>query len=603
MDDVNALIDALIGQAPELTNTSHSSEATADGQQGQIFRHQALLALTEHPDLSLRQQAAEMLAEHQTALSLAALQRLSADPAPEVRLPAVSSLSHFSDDASVLPVLLERLQDSDYLVRSTAAEALGNRPQLPPQALEALIGVLTDKNAVVRATAAEALGAQNAFLASPALEDRLLDSDQWVRFSAAESLHQIAPEEEIWPLLMDANSKDTTARLNAIQALGKLLDRRAIPALVRMLKDAPELTPEVLKTLQQFHDPLVIPALVETALFTELAHLREQALLDAQQLSLNKTLQALSDWLDSDNRHYAQRAIEVLHHLPTEDCHPILLKALEHSDSWVRTVALLSLSGRKVAAPADRLKNLLSAAQPQDLQTAALEQLMRYHPDQSIQEMATFAQAEADWQRLSVASHLHYLPEHILDQSCESFQTLLHDSSSDVREAAMMSIGKMPYANCLPFLIQGTADEDSWVRQAAVAGLEQHLDPQATENLLTCLAEDSDFLVRARAAEALGKHISQASWQGLNQALTDDKPSVRVQAARSLFQLHQQGLPAELSQFQTLLQDSDRNVLITVLEQLRRTPQQGLQQALQGHLSARDPQIAAAAQQAYSAIS
>jgi HEAT repeat protein len=603
MDEINALIDALISQPPELALPAPAGDQTADGQQAQIFRHQALLALTEHPDVALRQQAAEMLAEHQSAVSLAALQRLSEDVAPEVRLNAISSLSQFTDSHSVIPVLIKRLHDTDYLVRATAAEGLGNHPQLPTAAIEALIHVLTDKNAVVRATAAEALGAQSAFLASPALEDRLLDSDQWVRYSAAESLHQIAPEEEIWPLLMDANSKDHSARQIAIQTLGELLDRRAIPPLVRMLKDAPELTPGVLKTLQHFRDPLVIPALVETALFTDLAHLREQALLDAQQLDLDETLRALEHWLESDKSHYAHRAIEVLHHLPTPDCHPILLKALEHGDSWVRTVALLSLSGRKVAIPVQTLKTLLSTDQPQDLQTAALEQLMRYHPGDSLQEMARFAKAAADWQRLCVASHLHYLPDTILEQGRESFQTLLADESSDVREATMMSIGKMPYANCLPFLVQGAADEDSWVRQAAVAGLEQHSEPEAIQTLLTRLAEDSDFLVRARAAEALSKHPCPESQVGLSKALQDDKPSVRVQAARSLFALQAHDLSISPVLLQQLLQDTDRNVLLTVLEHLQRAPQPDLREALTGHLNARDPQIASAAEQAYSAIS
>jgi len=599
MNEIQALIDAMIHSAGPQPNPPESQQ-TPDGQQGQIFRQQALLQLVQHPKQQVRQEAAELLAEHPCEPAFEALSQLAQDDSAEVRLQAILSLETFRD-FDPTPVLLSALKDPDYLVRASAAETLGAQGADPTNQLtEALLGLLKDEVYTVRATAAEALGRMEAFLAVPALQDLLLDNDQWVRYSAAESLNQIEPDEAIWALLMDANSKEPISREEAVKALGECVDRRAIPALMRMLKDEPTLGSQILLALQKFHDPLVVPALVETALFTHQADLREQALIEAQEQSLDATVQALADWLDSEHLLYAQRAIEVLNQLPTQETNPVFVYALQHSDPWVRTVGMLTLQNRKVAAPLAQLENLLQQENDPDLLRAALTNLIEHHPQQSLDYLQTFATSEADWQRLVLAENLHRLPYDLLTTDLESLKSLLSDPSSDVREAAMQSIGQIGHEACLPYLLTGSQDPDAWVRQAAVAGLENDLSPAACERLIACLQNDEDFLVRARAAEALGAHHSEASQAALQTALDDDKPSVRVQAVRSLFN---QGQPPALESVAKMLSDTARNVLLTTLEQIRRQQGSAYQHLLAQHLEAADPQIHSAAQAAYASPS
>lgn len=585
--EIQQLIDAILSVPAEAPPPG--AVHTPDGQLAEQMRQQALLQLTRHPQAAMRQQAVEMLGESHQPAALAALLRLAVDSESEIRQQALSSLGGFEDEAATV-ALLEALQDSDYLVRATAAELLGGRKDAGID--ELLMRCLTDEDSMVRATVAEALGRREAFLAAPALRDLLIDFDQWVRYSAAESLGQIEPEEEIWPLLMNANSAELAMRLDAIAQLGELRDRRAIPSLLKMLHDDTQLEAAVLNALEKFHDPLTVPALVELALFTEAPHLREQALIQAQTLSLEGTLEALASWLEPDRPQFAQRAIEALHQLPTADTTPLFLYAVQHPDRWVCTVALITLEQRRVPVPADHLLPLLDE-NIHDLVRAALKNLMCHAPEQVAESIEKFIGSELEWHRLAVAENLAHLS---LERMRELATRLLTDDSDEVREAVLRSLASRATHEDTELLLTGSRDRDAWVRQAAVEGLGRLNLPQARHRLLEQLKQDEDFLVRAAAAEALSDHHDEDVRRALTQALDDAKSSVRLQVTHALFA--QEIVPSREVLIR-LLADQDKSVVLATLEQLRRILEPELRHQIQSQLepllAAEDPQIRSAA--------
>ncbi|MGV3523487.1 MAG: HEAT repeat domain-containing protein [Candidatus Sericytochromatia bacterium] len=594
MHEIQQLIETILSpsEAPDLP----APPLTPDGQQALAMRQQAMLALIHHPETRLRQEAAELLSESRHDGARQALLELSRDTAAEVRQQALLGLSGFADPETTQS-LLQALNDSDYIVRATAAELLGERGG--EVVIEPLMNSLKDSEYMVRATAAEALGRLEAFLAAPALQDLLLDSDQWVRYSAAESLAQIEADEPIWALLMDANSADPEVRRTALGQLAERGDRRAIPVLVRMLKEEQEdneLENAILKTLESFHDPLVIPALVELALFTEQAHLREQALLQAQVLHLPATLEALASWLAPEQPQYAQRAIEALHQLPTQDTTPVFVYALQHPDRWVRTVAMLTLEQRQEPVATESLQALLRESAP-DLAGAALRHLVKQPILQSDQELDSYVQAEATWKRQAVAENLERLSP---QQQLRYAKLLMADTESEVREAALRSLSKSTLPERLNWLLAGTQDDDSWVRQAAVEGLGIAPNAEATARLLEILSQENDFLVRAAAAEALGNAQGAEVVNALVSALDDPKPSVRLQTVHSLFSQHE---GPETETLRHMLQDPDKSVLLTVLQYLRQAPRPQLLADLAALLQVEDIQVRSAAQEAHAAIS
>lgn len=586
-DLINAILNTPEPAQPEVIHTR-------DGQIAGQMRQQALLQLIQHPQLKMRQQAAELLGESLQPSALQALLKLASDPESEVRQQAITSLGNFEDDSSVQALIIA-LDDTDYLIRATAAELLGSRKTAT--VLEPLMKCLKDRDAMVRATAAEALGRQEAFLAAPALRDLLLDQDQWVRYSAAESLSQIEPDEAIWPQIMNANSADLPTRQAAIQALGELADRRAIPWMLMMLNDDSELEETVLSSLESFHDPLAVPALVELALFTQKPHLREQALIQAQQLSMETTISSLTSWLDPERPQYAQPAIEALHELPTESIMPVLFYALQHPDPWVCTVAMLTIEERRLAAPPEQLLPFLEdSLQDQetlspDLIKAAFKNLVRYHPEAAHNVIRRFADSAAAWQRLILAENIGHL---YAPEALSLAQQLQQDPESEIREAALRSVGSLKNAQIFELLLKGSQDPDAWVRQAAIESLGQHPDPEAQNRLLELLAADEDFLVRAAAAEALATRPAdnQQLYQGLVEALNDSKPSVRLQVVHALFA---QERPPEQEILERLIKDPDKSVVLATLQQLRHQPALAQQAGLEALLSSEDLQIRSAA--------
>jgi HEAT repeat protein len=157
-----------------------------------------------------------------------------------------------------IPVLIKALKDGDPSVRMDAADLLGkiaesvqNKSQIPAvlkEAIPALIAALKAGDSDVRKGVAKALQ-EIGPSAIPALTQALKERDSDVRRIAAGALGEIAESiqdksqisvmfKEAIPVLAEwLNAKDFMVSDSATEALGKIGDPSAIPALVRALKN------------------------------------------------------------------------------------------------------------------------------------------------------------------------------------------------------------------------------------------------------------------------------------------------------------------------------------------------------------------------------
>jgi len=136
--------------------------------------------------------------------------------------------------------LIDALSDSDELVRFCAAQALGYLGDT--SAVPALIIALSDSDSGVPLAAAETLGELGDTSAVPALIVALSDSDSaaYLRTVAAEALRYLGDRSAV-PALIDALSdSDEIVQLAAAEALGELGDTSAVPALIIALSDSDE---------------------------------------------------------------------------------------------------------------------------------------------------------------------------------------------------------------------------------------------------------------------------------------------------------------------------------------------------------------------------
>ncbi|MBZ0174711.1 MAG: DUF2225 domain-containing protein [Candidatus Methanoperedens sp.] len=148
-------------------------------------------------------------------------------------------------DAKAVEPLIEELKDKHYLVRRSAAKALGKIGDV--KAVEPLVEALKDENYHVRSNAAKALGKiRDAKAVEPLVEalkdedNTFLDEDNTflnVQWEAAEALGEIGGERAVELLIRVLKNKNKDVREGAAYALGKIGDARAMEPLIQTLKD------------------------------------------------------------------------------------------------------------------------------------------------------------------------------------------------------------------------------------------------------------------------------------------------------------------------------------------------------------------------------
>ncbi len=167
---------------------------------------------------------------------------------------------------AIVPHLESLLEDVDPEVRRTAAESLGKLGQ--PGSAEALVRALNDPDPSVRRISAWALGrleqaAMDRILSS--LADRLYDSSEQVRLSAAQAIGELGATDTILEQLAQAlKAPDVTIRRAAVLALLSLDAPSAYPALIEALRDEDAFVRQgAVAALGELADSRAIPLLRE----------------------------------------------------------------------------------------------------------------------------------------------------------------------------------------------------------------------------------------------------------------------------------------------------------------------------------------------------
>ena len=156
---------------------------------------------------------------------------------------AVQILGKMNDRRAVEPLIVLLKNTHHEYIRAATAEALGNLKD--PRATDPLLRCMKDPHDVVRLKATFALGGMDDIRVVPPLMAALGDSVTGVRASALVSL------DRIWPKVTEDVQKreilngieqaavDTSAavRYVAVQLLGSMGDRKAVPILIESLKD------------------------------------------------------------------------------------------------------------------------------------------------------------------------------------------------------------------------------------------------------------------------------------------------------------------------------------------------------------------------------
>jgi HEAT repeat protein len=153
-----------------------------------------------------------------------------------VRKEAVETLNMIGDQSIVEP-LIEVLKDPFHWIRSAAAEALANIPDV--RSFEPLILLLNDNHSQVRISAVKSLGKlADVRAVEPLIYILLNDENLNVQAAAAYVLGYLGDTQSVEPLIEFLATKryfNESGLYNAVEALGLFNDLRCIPALIDTL--------------------------------------------------------------------------------------------------------------------------------------------------------------------------------------------------------------------------------------------------------------------------------------------------------------------------------------------------------------------------------
>ncbi len=171
--------------------------------------------------------------------------------------------------AAAQPALQEKfelLESTSIAVRREAVMQIGKMRS--PAAMSRLVEVLeNDTDFGVRASAAEALGNIRNKASTPALVKALGDENKNVKSSVIIAMGYMRDRTSVDPLLSFlGKEKDTGLRISAINVLGVIGDERALPTFAKLLKDEnPRIKTISAQALGRLRKPAAVEPLLESS--------------------------------------------------------------------------------------------------------------------------------------------------------------------------------------------------------------------------------------------------------------------------------------------------------------------------------------------------
>lgn len=247
------------------------------------------IAALKDEDWALREEAATLLGDFRDPRAVGPLVEALHDEDRAVREAAATALRKIGPAAA--PALLAALQDPNSNVQEAAVAIL--KDVAAPAAVEPLIGCLTSKNWIMRMHAAKALGNLGDERAVRHLIPLLMDSvkavrvdatdalagigrpavatllaalrhEEWIlRLHACEALGKIGVEEAVAPLCeVMLHDRDTAVRQDAAKALGSIGPPAAFEALAKAVTDL-SVRPYAVDALGKLKDRRAVPILID----------------------------------------------------------------------------------------------------------------------------------------------------------------------------------------------------------------------------------------------------------------------------------------------------------------------------------------------------
>jgi HEAT repeat protein/cyclophilin family peptidyl-prolyl cis-trans isomerase len=452
------------------------------------------------------------------------LVRMLSDTEPRIRRRAALAIGHVGLADGVAP-LIGLLADTDPEVRQIVAFALGLLGDT--RARDPLIAALADPSPQVQGSAAEALGligdaasadalaglvgrvVQSGALAQPPGDDDDVRRDTPTSACrlALYALVRLKAYPQLAAVVLDAGGQPKVRWWPVAFALQRLEDKRALPALLTLAKEAnPYTRAFAVKGLGALKDRSAMPVLLPL--------------------------------LSSGERHVLIESVRALGRIGDPSAAQPLLRILGDAaaDPQVRLEAIGALGGFHQAEIGDVLLDVLADPSPA-VRAAALRSLATADPE-NFMTVLSGLDPDPHWNvRAALATVLGTLP---LDNALPRLEGMLHDADQRVVPFAIAALVKLKAPTAAAMLVERLKADDPVVRAAAATGVGE-LKPAAGAAALADAyrfgQRDAMYGARAAALAAIAKYGAAVAAPVLRSAFSDKDWAVRVRAVQLLRQL------------------------------------------------------------------
>jgi cyclophilin family peptidyl-prolyl cis-trans isomerase/HEAT repeat protein len=435
---------------------------------------------------------------------------LASDAEPEIRQIAAFALGLIADSRAKDP-LIAALADPSPLVQGSAAEALGLiGDAAAAEPVARLVGQVVRSGALAQppgdeddvrrdtATAACRLGvfALVRLRAYPALADAVLDGNgqplvRW--WPIAYALQRLEDKRALPALLTLAREANPYTRAFAVKGLGGLQDRAALPVLLPLLTSGDRgVLVETIRALgkigdvsaaaplQKFlHDASVDP-IIKVEAVGALGGLHATA--DAAQQLPQAVVDDVLDLLTDPNPTMRAAALKSTATLDAENLR-VVLSGLDPDPHWSVRASLATLLGTlppEVATP--RLTALL-ADQDQRVVPSVLAAITKLKLPDAPTILVERLKADDPAVRAAAANGLSELqPVNAAAALADAYQAGTRDATYIARAAALGALAKYGLAEAAPTLKAALADKD-WAVRVRAANLLNELDPSSAASV------------------------------------------------------------------------------------------------------------------------
>ena len=302
-------------------------------------------------------------------------------------------------------------------------------------------------------------------------------------------------------LIEAVSDENPGVRLSAVGTLGKLMDPRAVQALIEALRRDPDPKVRAMAAwaLGQIEDPAAVSALTTALREDDDLGVRVQAAEALGDIEDVSAIDALGAAVRDPSVEVRRAAVDALGNMDDPRIVPLVLPSLRDDDVEVRRSAADALGNNE--SP-QAVEPLIAATRDSDLEV-----------------------------RISAIDALGNQGD---PRARAALLEALRDERAEVRREAIEAIGNLELTAAPPEVIDAVRDPDREVRYSAVDAIGNFEDPAAVPVLLEIVRASTDRELQYEALDALSNIESPAAYDALIPLLQHEDPKVRQLAAEAI---------------------------------------------------------------------